>query len=162
ALYGVVYSNGLYVAVGQQGTVVTSPDGINWTAQDSTMLNNLLSVTCGWAGFLAVGVNSTMISSPDGVNWTLQNAGAHGPFESAIFGNGYYLVTGTNGMVLTSLDSVNWTLRNVGAMGGQTLLGSGFLNGRFDVVGTGGTVLESDPVAPLFDLQIKYVRPQEI
>jgi hypothetical protein len=163
ALDSVVYSNGLYVAVGQEGTVVTSPDGINWTAQDSTVLNNLLSLTYGYsAGFLAVGANSTIVTSPDGVNWTQQAVGGSTTFESAAFGNGYYLVTGTGARALTSPDGVNWTSRNVGATGGQTLNGSGFFNGRFDIVGTSGTVLESDAVPPLFDLQIKRVPPKEI
>jgi hypothetical protein len=150
----VVYSNGLYVAVGQEGTAVTSPDGVNWTVQDSTVLNNLLSVTYGSAGFLAVGANSTMVTSPDGVNWTQQSAGSSGTFESATFGNGYYLVTGTSALVLTSPDGATWTSRNVGATAGPTLYGSGFLNGCFDVVGANGTILESDPVPPLFALEI--------
>ena len=130
--------------------------------QDSTVLNDLLSITYGSAGFLAVGVNSTIVTSPDGINWTQQSAGALGTFESATFGNGYYLITGMNGLALTSPDGITWTSRNVGASGGQTLLGSGFLNGRFDVVGTGGTLLESDPVAPLFNLQIKRGLPNDI
>ena len=159
ALYGVVYSNGLYVAVGQEGTVVTSPDGINWSAQDSTVLENLRCVTYGSAGFLAVGTNSTMVTSPDGVNWTQQNPGVTSSFESATFGNGYYLVTGPNAVVLTSPDGVNWASRNVGAIAGPTLYGSAFLNGRFDVVGSNGTVLESDPVPPLFDIEIHGSSP---
>jgi hypothetical protein len=149
-----MYSNGLYVAVGQEGTVVTSSDGINWTVQDSGQLNNLLSVTYGSAGFLAVGPNGTVLTSPDGVNWTQQNPGTSASFESATFGNGYYLITGANAVVMTSPDGVNWTSRNIGATGGQTLYGSAFLNDRFDVVGSSGTVIESDPVPPLFDLQL--------
>ncbi|HSY43358.1 MAG TPA: hypothetical protein VK811_05565, partial [Candidatus Acidoferrum sp.] len=153
-LYGLTYSNGQYVAVGQQGTVVTSPDGHNWTVQYSGTLNNLTAVTYGSAGFLAVGAGGTIITSPDGFNWTQQNAGISASLTSATFGNGYYLVTGPNALVLTSPDGVNWTSRNVGATLGQNLYGSGFLNGRFDVVGSGGTILESDPVLPLFDIEI--------
>ncbi len=159
-LYGVAYSNGVYVAVGQEGTVVTSPDGINWSVQDSGQLKNLLSVTYGSAGFLAAGTNGTILTSPDGVNWTQQNSGTSATLESATFGNGYYLVDGPNALVMTSPDGVNWTPRNIGATGGQTLYGSAFLNGRFDVVGSGGTIIESDAVAPLFDLQIHGKYPQ--
>ncbi|HTR43718.1 MAG TPA: hypothetical protein VMH87_19065 [Pseudomonadales bacterium] len=162
ALYGVVYSNGLYVAVGQEGTVVTSSDGITWTAQDSTELNNLLAVTYGSAGFLAVGLGSTMVTSPDGINWNQHPPIGVGSFQTATFGNGYYLVAGTNGLVMTSPDGFNWTARNVGVLGGQTLYGSGFLNGRFDVVGANGTVVESDPVPPLFDLQINSAPPNDV
>ena len=153
ALYGVTYSDGIYVAVGQGGTVVTSPDGVTWTVRSSGQLNNLLAVTYGSAGFLAVGASGTMLTSPDGVNWTQQNSGTSAAFESATFGNGYYLVDGPNALVMTSPDGVNWTSRNIGATGNPTLYGSAFLNGRFDVVGSGGTVIESDPVAPLLDLQ---------
>lgn len=161
-LYGVAYSNSLYVAVGQQGTVVTSPDGINWTVQYSGTLSNLTAVTYGWEGFLAVGAGGTIITSPDGVNWTQQNAGTSASLSSATFGDGYYLITGPNALVLTSPDGVNWTSRNVGATLGQNLYGSGFLNGRFDVVGSGGTILESDPVSPLFDIEIHNPPQQDV
>jgi hypothetical protein len=160
SLYGVTYSNGLYVAVGQEGTVVTSSDGINWTVQDSGQPNNLLSVAYGPAGFLAVGQSGTILTSPDGANWTPQNSGTSASLESASFGNGYYLVAGSNTVVMTSPDGVNWTSRNIGATGGQALYGSAFLNGCFDVVGSGGTILESDPVPPLFSVQISGRPPQ--
>ena len=159
-LYGVTYSNGLYVAVGQEGTVVSSVDGENWTVQDSGQLNNLLSVTYGTAGFLAVGQGGTILTSPDGANWTQQNSGTSATFESASYGNGYYLVTGSNAVAMSSPDGTNWTGRNIGATSGQTLFGSAFLNGRFDVVGSGGTVLESDPVPLLFVLQMSGHPPQ--
>jgi hypothetical protein len=153
-LYGVAYSKGLFVAVGYQGAVLTSPDGIAWTGQDSGQLTNLLSVTYGSAGFLAVGPGGTILTSPDGINWTKQNPGTFSSFESASFGNGYYLAVGDGAVVLTSPDGITWTSRDVGATGGQNLYGSAFLNSRFDVVGSGGTILESDPITPLFDVQI--------
>jgi hypothetical protein len=160
ALYGVTYSNGLYAAVGQEGTVVTSPDGFNWTVQDSGQLNNLMSVTYGSAGFLAVGGSGTILSSPDGANWTPQTSGSSTTFETATFGNGYYLIAGAGPTVFTSPDGADWTARNIGATGGQTIYGSAFLNGRFDVVGSGGTVIESDPVPPLFDIHIHGMPPE--
>jgi hypothetical protein len=162
ALYGVAYSNGLYVAVGQEGTVTTSPDGINWTVQDSGQLNNLISVTYGSAGFLAVGTSGTILTSPDGVNWTPQTTGSSATFETTTFGNGYYLIAGVGPVVFTSPDGVNWTSRNVGATAGQIIYGSAFLNGRFDLVGSGGTIIESDPVPPLFDIQIHGAPPEHL
>lgn len=159
-LYGVTSSNGLYVAVGQQGTVVTSQDGVTWAVQNSGTTNNLYAVTYGWAGFLAVGGAGTTLTSSDGVNWTPQNSGTSSPLESASFGNGYYLVTGANATVLTSIDGVNWTPRGVGATGNQTFYGSGFLNGRFDIVGVAGNILESDAVPALFTDEILNVSPQ--
>jgi hypothetical protein len=110
--------------------------------------------TYGAAGFMAVGPGGTILTSPDGVNWTKQNPGTSASLESVSFGNGYYLVVGDGAVAMSSPDGVKWADRNVGATGGQSFYGSAFLNNRFDIVGSGGTVLESDPVAPLFALQI--------
>jgi hypothetical protein len=148
----VVGSNGLFVAVGQLGTVVTSPDGVTWTVRNSGVASNLLAVTYGPAGFLAVGVNGTILTSLNGVNWTQQNSGTSTTLEAATAGSGYYLVAGANATVLTSYDGVNWTPRNVAATGGQTFYGSGFINGRFDIVGAYGNILESDAVPQIFNL----------
>jgi hypothetical protein len=40
---GVTYGNGLFVAVGQFGTILTSPDGVNWTQRTSGTSNWLSS-----------------------------------------------------------------------------------------------------------------------
>jgi len=162
SLNGVVYSNGLYVAVGQQGTILTSPNGTTWTARSSGVVSNLLAVTYGPAGFLAAGANGTILTSLDGVNWIQQNSGTSATLETATAGSGYYLVSGAYATVLTSFDGVNWMPRNVGATGSQTFYGSGFLNGRFDVVGAYGNILESDVVPQIFTLQIKNVPPNDV
>lgn len=153
-LNAVTYANGLFVAVGYLGTVLTSPDGISWSGQYSGTLSNLLSVVYGSAGFVAVGSGGTIVTSTDGINWFLQNSGKLSTLETVTFGNGYYLLAGDNGVVETSIDGHNWTPRNVGLTGGQYLYGNAFLNNRFDVVGSGGTIIESDTILPLFDIQI--------
>ncbi len=157
-LYGVACSGSNFVAVGQMGTVLTSLDGIAWTVQDSGLLNlnDLFSVTYGSAGFVAVGSGGTILTSPDGINWTPQNSGTTAGLESITFGNGYYLAVGGGAIVLSSPDGTTWIPRDIGATGGQSLYGSSFLNNRFVVVGIAGTILESDAVAPLFDLQIHH------
>ncbi|MEI9863493.1 MAG: hypothetical protein WDN00_02850 [Limisphaerales bacterium] len=113
-----------------------------------------MSLAYGSAGFTAVGIGGVILTSPDGVNWTAQSPGVSTKLESITFGNGYYLAVGDGGTALTSPDGVNWTARDLGLTGGQNLLGSAFLNGRFEVVGSGGIILESDVIVPLFALQI--------
>jgi hypothetical protein len=39
-LWGVAYGNGLFVAVGEDGTILTSRDGVSWTARASGTDNN--------------------------------------------------------------------------------------------------------------------------
>jgi hypothetical protein len=157
ALEGVAHSNDLYVAVGQEGTVLTSPDAINWTAQFSGVLSNLTSVTAGSAGFVAVGSGGVILLSQDGITWTSENSGTTNLLNAVCFGNGYYLAVGDGEVVLTSADGQTWSALNVGLMDGQNLYGCSFLNGRFDVVGDGGTILDSGVVAPLLDLQLRRI-----
>ena len=110
-----------------------------------------------WNCFVAVGAGGTIVRSADGINWNVSNSGITNDLESVSFGNGYYLAAGAGSTVLTSPDGAIWTSRSVGLTGGQSLYGSAFFNGRFAVVGTGGTILESDPISPLLDLQIQRI-----
>jgi hypothetical protein len=69
-LIGVAYGNGLFVAVGDDGTILTSPDGVSWTQRTSGTGNLLEGVTYGNGLFVAVGKDGTILTSPDGVSWT--------------------------------------------------------------------------------------------
>jgi hypothetical protein len=63
----------LYVAVGAQGTIITSPDAATWTSRTSNTPSSLSGVTWTGSEFLAVGAANTNITSPDGVTWTVKN-----------------------------------------------------------------------------------------
>src|SRR5687767_8941264 len=70
-LNGVAYGNGLYVAVGENGAVVTSSDGTNWVHRSlGTAMPELLCVTHGGGRFVAGGREGVLRSSTDGTNWT--------------------------------------------------------------------------------------------
>uniref|UniRef100_UPI001FE1A936 choice-of-anchor U domain-containing protein n=1 Tax=Thermus islandicus TaxID=540988 RepID=UPI001FE1A936 len=69
SLYDVTYGNGLFVAVGSPGAILTSPDGQSWTARKSGTTNQLNGVTYGNGTFVAVGEGGTILTSTDGVTW---------------------------------------------------------------------------------------------
>jgi len=54
-LNGVAYGNGIFVAVGGGGTILTSRDGVSWIRQTSPTSERLESVTYGNGTFVAVG-----------------------------------------------------------------------------------------------------------
>ncbi len=54
-LNGVTYGNGLLVAVGKDGIILTSPDGVTWTRRASPTSNPLYDVAYGNGLFVAVG-----------------------------------------------------------------------------------------------------------
>jgi hypothetical protein len=52
---GITYGNGLFVAVGSEGTILISPDGRSWTKQNSGTTKHLHAVAYGNGLFVAVG-----------------------------------------------------------------------------------------------------------
>jgi hypothetical protein len=61
---GVTYGAGLYVAVGDAGTIETSPDGITWTARTSSFgTTAVFGVTYGAGLYVAVGITGTIETS---------------------------------------------------------------------------------------------------
>lgn len=122
-------SLGLIVAV-SQGTaisgavqIMTSPDGINWTARTSPD-PNLFWTAVQWASQLGkfaavsqgngsgVGANRVM-TSPDGINWTQQTLDASLELQwRALRWNGTRFVAVANSgvnRVMSSTDGVTWT-----------------------------------------------------
>ena len=58
-----------FIAVGDHGTILTSPDGIAWTARDSGTDVALYDVACDPYACYAVGDSGTMLRSWDGETW---------------------------------------------------------------------------------------------
>jgi hypothetical protein len=58
----VTYGNNTFVAVGNNGTIVTSPDGINWTSRTSGTTKSLYGVACGTGTFVALGEKTILQS----------------------------------------------------------------------------------------------------
>jgi hypothetical protein len=75
-LSSITYGKDMFVAVGLSGTIITSPDGINWTlTQDSKINKTLMHVIYENDMFLSVGYGGTIITSADGINFTLKLSG---------------------------------------------------------------------------------------
>jgi hypothetical protein len=62
----------LFVAVGNTGTVITSPDGTTWTTRTSGTTNALYGVAYSSTDdlFVASGASGTFLKSADGILWT--------------------------------------------------------------------------------------------
>ena len=107
-LRGVTYNPGLnlYAAVGDAGTIVTSPNSPNWTPQNSiwtpqnsNTTSNLSSVTVGGASgsrFLAVGPGGAVAYSDDGVTW-VASASSGASLSKVVSAPGMYLAVGDAG-----------------------------------------------------------------
>ncbi|HZE56916.1 MAG TPA: DUF3466 family protein [Chthoniobacterales bacterium] len=108
SLNGVVFGNGLFVAVGDNGVIVTSPNGDVWTPRASGTTNRLPAIAYGNGRFVATRENRTApaLTSPDGVTWTpITVTNANGaPAESTAwkgiaFGQGRFLTVGDSSVL---------------------------------------------------------------
>ena len=62
-IYGVIYGNSTFLAVGSGGVILTSPDGVSWTQRNSETNDTLYGVTYGGGTFVAVGSDGTILQS---------------------------------------------------------------------------------------------------
>ena len=139
-LDGVAYGNDTFVAVGEDGAILTSPDGVNWTQRTSGTSNRLRGVTYGNGLFVAVGEDGTILTSPDGATWTQRTLETNDDFIGVTYGNGTFVAVG-DGAILTSPDGVNWTQRT--SETSDDLYAVTYGNGLFVAVGIYGTILTS-------------------
>src|SRR5436190_7076134 len=65
-LNSITFGDGLYVAVGDAGAILISPDGENWAVGASNTTNRLGGVAYGNGVYLAVGNSGTILQSRDG------------------------------------------------------------------------------------------------
>ncbi len=157
----VAYGNGLFVAIASSSagnSVMTSPDGINWTTRSTPVVtNNWRSITYGNGLFVAVssgfgscvfGQNKCVMTSTNGIDWQLQSTPANNYWFGVTYGNGTFVATAlsdpatsctgaTRRCAMTSLDGISWTLRTTSVDNDFSSVTYG--NGLFVAVAYSGT-----------------------
>jgi len=117
--------------------VMTSPDGLVWTAQTPpTPSRNWTAVTYALGLFVAVsssGTGNRVMTSPDGVTWTTRTSASDINWISITYGNGLFVAvadTPDTNNSMTSPDGVTWTTQ-VGGSGSYDFTGISFANHLF-------------------------------
>ncbi|MEQ1932815.1 MAG: choice-of-anchor D domain-containing protein [Fimbriimonadaceae bacterium] len=140
-LNGVTASPSGLVAVGSGGTILGSPDAVNWSARTSGTSNELFRVTWTGTRYVAVGSTGTIRTSTDGDSWNAAISGTtQALFDVTSMGSGLVAVGGS-GTILTSPDGLAWTPRTSGVsvqLNAVTWTGTEVV-----AVGQGSTVLRS-------------------
>jgi len=129
------------VALGNGGTLITSPDGTIWAAGASGTGNTLQDVVWNSAQFVAVGDSGTILTSPDGVTWTSRTSGTANNLQGIAWNTSQFVSVGNNGTILTSPDGISWTTRVSGTT--NNLLALSWNGSQFVSVGSVGTILTS-------------------
>ncbi|MBF0537715.1 MAG: hypothetical protein HQL03_05615 [Nitrospirae bacterium] len=140
-LLSVSYGNNTFVAVGANGTILTSPGGVAWTTRTSGTSYDLAGVIYGRNTFVAVGYSGTILTSSDGVTWVARNSGTSYALFGVSYGNNTFVAVGDSGTILISSDGVTWVARTSGTH--NNLNGVIYGNNTFVAVGDSGTILTS-------------------
>ncbi len=124
---GVAYSPELrlYVAVGDNEGVQTSPDGITWTARATPMAASDDPKAVAWGGegltpasvFVMVGPGGLTYSSPDGITWTQRQASATHAMVAVVWDplGALFISLASAGEIQTSVDGVDWSATSIPA-----------------------------------------------
>ena len=138
-LYGVTYGGDRFVAVGANGTVISSEDGNTWTSWKTT--NKLAAVAYGNGRFVAVGEFGTIIAFSGDSIGDPEQSGTVNPLRSVIFGNGRFIAVGFTGTILSSSDGSHWSKESSGTA--YNLQAVTYGNGQYVAVGDSGTIVTS-------------------
>lgn len=111
------YKNGMYVSVGELGSIFTSSNLSNWTRRTSGTTLKLVGITYGKGQFVITGDKGTILTSTNGINWTKQESGTDAYLIRSRYANGMYIACGYNGTILQSIDGVSWTDIDNGTVG---------------------------------------------
>lgn len=133
-LNGVAYGNGTFVVVGDNGVILTSSDGANWTPVTSGTTAFLTAVTYGNGRFVAVGNSGSILISSNGTSWSMETSGTTSPLNGITYGNGLFVAVGIGGSILTSPDGLLWASRQPGNPHGG-FIGVAYGNGNFVALG---------------------------
>jgi hypothetical protein len=110
-LSAVCRGDNFFVAVGDQGTILTSSDGLVWTSRGSYPGAPLYSICFANGRYLATGLN-TVLTSSNALNWSSTTVSNLPLFDRVVFGGGVYVGTaGFQGNVYSSTNGIDWTLR---------------------------------------------------
>lgn len=132
-----------FLAVGDQGTALTSSDTINWTRQDSGTTENFGSVAYGNGRFVVAAKHPMVfVSADNGVSFQRHQVGPvdqAAPTNAVTFGSGRFYVSGSNG-VYTSTDGESWNWIGNPMPVGATTRGAVYFDNALLTIGDGGLI----------------------
>jgi len=114
ALNGVAWSGTKFVAVGENGTILTSSDGTAWTPQTSGTTDILEDVTWSGTQFVAMGLGGTILTSPSGTAWIAQPPIPSNSMISFTWSGTQFVAVGFLGNIFTSPNGTAWTAQTSG------------------------------------------------
>ncbi|HEY6227024.1 MAG TPA: hypothetical protein VI282_07880 [Verrucomicrobiae bacterium] len=106
-LRSVAFGKTNFVAVGLNGTILSSAEGTNWISSISPTTNELTAITFTGQRFVAVGFGGTIVSSENGMEFVIEQSTVTNDLLNVDIGPGTVLAVGDR-TVLVSTNSGEW------------------------------------------------------
>lgn len=146
-LYDNVWDGTQIVAVGANGRIMTSSDGLSWTMRDSGADDTLRSVAWSGTRLVAGGYSGTIVTSDDGQTWVKRKTPASSSSSLSIIWDGaQFISVGRYRTIMKSADGVSWVLMSSSNSGSfyNELVGVAYSGTLYVAVSKGGAVLTSN------------------
>jgi|GEM_PF-2644820 len=107
-LFGVAWNGSLFVAVGWDGLIMTSPDGLDWTTQYASLEDEpytavLTTVVYAGSNWIICDAQGSALLSTDAVNWKVRRFAAGTPVNAMMYGASKAILAGEAGEILASV-----------------------------------------------------------
>lgn len=153
------YHNGLYVSVGELGSIFTSTNLDNWIKRMSNTDKKLVGITYGKGQFVITGDNGIILTSSNGITWTKQESGSINYLIRSRYANGMYVAVGYNGTILQSIDGIEWQNISNKTAGLRYGLAYNNIDNRFVITGHSYTTSNTIPIF-YFDIS-RYLNTED-
>lgn len=140
-LNGITFFKNIFIAIGCDTKLLTSPDGQSWTERGSVLSNFLYGVAYGNNTYAAVGWGGKILTSTDKVMWEDRNAGVTSSLFAITFGEGKFVAVGSSGKIVSSSTGETWKPRT--SQVAESLFGVAYGNSTFVAVGAKGKISTS-------------------
>jgi len=133
----IIFTNSMFLALGNSGAIGTSTNGINWTSKNSGSTSALNDIIWADGLYVVVGgyyTNSVLLTSSDSIAWSNRTV-TSGALSAVTYGVGRFVAIGSSGGSLTSPDGMNWTRH--ASSSPPFSYGIAFRNGTFVLAGDG-------------------------
>lgn len=149
------YVNGKFLLFSNDGWLLSSPDGVNWTKETyNGPLTGITSIAYGNGKYIGVGFHK-IVSSTDGSTWTVEDSTIKVNFFNLMFCNNQFVAIASdrcatsnrnfvsdNNRIVTSADGKNWTSYNIGQA--ENIYALTYGDNRFVAVGANCAILVSE------------------
>ena len=145
-IFAVAHGTNQFVAVGDRGTILTSPDGLRWALQNRRADLPLNGVAYGDGLFVAVGEGGTILSSSDGTNWAYRYTAAATSWKAVTHAAGHFVVVGSakelSTLIMHSIDGIQWERLPLDGFDAEQCVAYG--DGRFIAAGSDSIMVSTN------------------